>query len=127
MRVTVSGSFHRHMVEIATAVYELTASGVQVLSPIDPRIVAAQGEFLFVASDPILSVRLIQDRHLTAIKNSNFLWLVCPDGYVGLSAAMEVGYAAAIGVPIFATQTPLDLTLQQYVNVVPHFPVAGQL
>ncbi len=31
---------------------------------------------------------------------------------------MEVGFAAAVRVPIFATQPPSDLTLRQYVNVV---------
>jgi hypothetical protein len=119
LNATVSGSFHRHMEAITSAVHELVALNVRVLSPADPRIVAAQGEFLFVASDAIRSVRLVQDRHLESIKAANFLWLVCPDGYVGQSASMEIGYAAAIGVPIFATQLPTDLTLRQYVKLAP--------
>ncbi len=119
LNATVSGSFHRHMGAITTAVHELAALSIRVLSPADPRIVAQQGEFLFVASDPVRSVRLVQDRHLESIRAADFLWLVCPDGYVGQSASMEIGYAAAVGVPIFATQTPCDLTLRQYVKVVP--------
>lgn len=117
LNATVSGSFHRHMEAITSAVHELAALNVRVLSPADPRIVAQQGEFLFVASDPIRSVRLVQDRHLESIKAANFLWLVCPDGYVGQSASMEIGYAAAVGVPIFAAQLPTDLTLRQYVKL----------
>ena len=78
----VSGSFHRHMEAITRAVYELASQGVRVLSPADPRVVAAQGEFLFVASDPVRSVRLVQDRHLDCIRASSFVWLVCPDGSV---------------------------------------------
>jgi hypothetical protein len=104
---------------ITSAVHELATLNVRILSPADPRIVAAQGEFLFVASDPIRSVRLVQDRHLESIKAANFLWLVCPDGYVGQSASMEIGYAAAVGVPIFAMHLPGDLTLRQYVRFVP--------
>ena len=119
LNATVSGSFHRHMGAITAAVHELAALNVRVLSPADPRIVAYQGEFLFVASDPIRSVRLVQDRHLDCIRAANFLWLVCPDGYVGQSASMEIGYAVREGVPIFATHAPLDLTLRQYVKVVP--------
>ena len=119
MAVTVSGSFHRHMSAISSAVYELANAGIRVLSPADPRVVAAQGEFLFVASDPVRSVRLVQDRHLECIRAADFLWLVCPDGYVGQSASMEVGFAAAAGVPIYATHAPSDLTLREYVNVVP--------
>jgi hypothetical protein len=124
LNATVSGSFHRHMDAITAAVHELAALNVRVLSPADPRIVAQQGEFLFVASDPVRSVRLVQDRHLECIKAANFLWLVCPDGYVGQSASMEIGYAAAVGVEIFATHTPADLTLRQYVKLVPSLDAA---
>src|SRR5580704_16482770 len=118
LTATVSGSFHRHMEAITRAVHELAALSVRVLSPADPRIVAFQGEFLFVASDPVRSVRLVQDRHLESIRAANFLWLVCPDGYVGQSASMEIGYAVREGVPIYTTHAPTDLTLRQYVRVV---------
>jgi hypothetical protein len=127
LNATVSGSFHRHMGAITTAVHELAALSVRVLSPADPRIVAEQGDFLFVASDPVRSVRLVQDRHLECISAANFLWLVCPDGYVGQSASMEIGYAAAVGVPILATQTPTDLTLRQYVKIVPTLAAAVRM
>src|SRR5712692_2045419 len=115
----VSGSFHRHMGAISTAVHELASLSVRVLSPADPRIVAAQGEFLYVASDRVRSVRLVQDRHLDCIRAANFLWLVCPDGYVGVSAAMEISAATDAGVPIFAIRAPSDMTLREYVTVVP--------
>jgi len=114
----VSGSFHRHMEVIVAAVHELASLSIRVLSPADPRVVAKQGEFLFVASDRVRSVRLVQDRHLECIRAADLLWLVCPDGYVGQSASMEVGFAAALGVPIFSTHAPGDLTLRQYVTTV---------
>lgn len=123
-KATVSGSFHRHMDAITKAVYQLHALGVRVLSPADPRVVASEGEFLFVASDPTRSVRLVQDRHLESIRCANFLWLVCPDGYVGQSAAMEIGFAAGAGVRIFATHAPADLTLREYVKIVPSISAA---
>lgn len=118
LRAVVSGSFHRHMGAITAAVHELASRSVRVLSPADPRVVAAQGEFLFVASDRVRSVRLVQDRHLECIRAADFVWLICPDGYVGQSASMELGYAAAAGTPIFATHAPVDLTLKEYVTVV---------
>jgi hypothetical protein len=119
LRVAVSGSFHRHMEVITAAVQELTSLSVLVLSPADPRVVAQQGEFLFVASDRVRSVRLVQDRHLESIRAADFLWLVCPDGYVGQSASMELGFAVAGGIPIFSAHAPSDLTLRHYVTVVP--------
>ncbi len=117
LTAAVSGSFHRHMQAISAAVNELAALSVRVLSPADPRIVAHQGEFLFVASDPVRSVRLVQDRHLESIRAADFVWLVCPDGYVGQSASMEIGFAAAARVPIFGAHAPGDLTLRQYVTI----------
>lgn len=119
LSAAVSGSFHRHMDAITSAVHELAALRVRVLSPADPRIVAQQGEFLFVASDRVRSVRLVQDRHLESIRAANFLWLVCPDGYVGQSASLELGAAIMVGVPIFTTRQPLDVTLREYVTIVP--------
>lgn len=124
IRVAVSGSFHRHMSAIASAVEELTARGAQVLSPADPRVVDQHDEFLFVASDRLRSVRLVQDRHLEAIRSADFLWLVSPDGYVGQSASMELGFAAAVGIPIIGLRAPNDLTLRQYVTLVPTLPDA---
>ena len=118
LKAAVSGSFHRHMAAITSAVHELASLGVRVLSPADPRVVAAKGEFLFVASDRHRSVRLVQDRHMDCIKAADFLWLVCPDGYVGVSAAMEVNSARDAEVPIYTTVPPYDVTVREYVTVV---------
>jgi hypothetical protein len=115
------------MEAITAAVHELAAHSVRVLSPADPRIIAQQGEFLFVASDSVRSIRLVQDRHLESIRASDFLWLVCPDGYVGQSASMELGFAAAYGVPIFTTRMPDDWTLREYVKIVPTLSAAVKL
>lgn len=116
LTATVSGSFHRFMPEVERAVHELAARGVRVLSPAYPKVVDHIGEFLFVASDRVRSIRLVQDRHLDSIEASDFLWLVCPGGYVGQSASMELGFAVANDVPVFSTDLPSDLTLRQYVR-----------
>src|SRR5262249_29243935 len=115
-RVTVSGSFHRHMDAISDVVRELTDRGARVLSPANPQVVDREGDFLFVASDRTRSVRMVQDRHLEAVRSSDFLWLVPPDGYVGQSASMEIGFAVANNVPIVGLHLPTDLTLRRYVH-----------
>jgi hypothetical protein len=119
VRATVSGSFHRAMAAIEDAVYALTDGGAHVLSPADPRVVDQFGDFLYVASDRVRAVKLVQSRHLTAIAASDFVWLVAPGGYVGQSGAMEIGYAVANGTPVFASEVPVDLTLRQYVTTLP--------
>src|SRR5207302_985673 len=118
LNATVSGSFHRHMSRIYETVGSLTDAGVKVLSPADPRVVDHHGEFLFVASDLVRSIRLVQDRHIACISVSDFLWLVAPDGYVGTSAAVEIGAAIAAGVEVFCDSEVRDVTLQQYVRRV---------
>lgn len=124
LTATVSGSFHRHMGAISEAVNELAALSVRVLSPADPRIVAQQGEFLFVASDQVRSLRLVQDRHLDCVRSGDFLWLVCPDGYVGVSSSLEIGAAITAQVPVFASRLPSDITLREYVTLVPNISAA---
>jgi hypothetical protein len=124
LTATVSGSFHRHMGAITNAVNELAGLSVRVLSPADPRIVAQQGEFLFVASDQVRSLRLVQDRHLDCVRSGDFLWLVCPDGYVGVSSSLEIGAAITAQVPVFASRLPSDITLREYVTLVPNISAA---
>lgn len=116
LTATVSGSFHRHLESIERAVRALGQLGVYVASPSDPRVVDNVGEFLFVASDRNRSVRMVQDRHLESIAASAFVWLASPDGYVGQSASLEIGFAVAAGIPIYAESLPGDLTLREYVT-----------
>jgi hypothetical protein len=118
MRATVSGSFHHHLPEVTRAVEDLRARGVEVLSPAEPRIVDHLGDFLFVASDRLRSIRLVQDRHVQAIRASDFLWLVAPYGYVGSSASFELGCAYLARIPVFSVDVPADATLREYVRVV---------
>lgn len=124
LKATVSGSFHRHIAGIYEAVGELRARGVAVLSPSDPRVVDNVGEFLFVASDRLRSIRLVQDRHLAAMRASDFLWVVCPDGYTGASTCMEIGAALTAGVPVYASSPALDITVGEYVQRVSGFSEA---
>jgi hypothetical protein len=118
IRGTVSGSFRRAMSAIEDAVYALTDAGVRVLSPADPRVVDQFGDFLFVASDRVRAIKLVQSRHLAAIAASDFVWVVAPEGYIGQSGAMEVGYATAVGTPVYCSEVPIDLTLRQYVTTL---------
>ena len=120
LAATISGSFHRHLTQIFEAVGSLQAAGITVLSPSDPRVVDSAGDFLFVASDRIRSTHLVQERHFQCIKQSSFLLLVAPDGYVGQSAAMEIGFAVASSVPVYCERQPDDTTLSNYVTPIPN-------
>lgn len=126
-QAAVSGSFRRHLSAVQAAVEALRDQGVAVLSPADPHVVDAFGDFVFVSSDRRRSIKGVQSRHLEAIAHSDFLWLVCPDGYVGPSAAMEVGFAVSARVPIYSDVAPSDWTLRQFVTPVGSVQAACEL
>jgi hypothetical protein len=107
------------MPAIYDAVGNLRAAGVDVLSPSDPRVVDSIGDFLFVASDRLRSIKLVEDRHLEAIRASDFLWVVCPDGYTGASTSGEIMAATVLGIPVFSVGLAYDSTIGQYVRRVP--------
>lgn len=114
----VCGSFRRGLAQVQDAVRELTDLGVKVLSPSDPTVVDAFGDFMYVASDRLRNIRVVQNRHFLAVETADFVWLAAPGGYVGLSAAMEIGTAFTAGTPVYTDTAPNDLSVRQYVTVV---------
>lgn len=116
-RVVLSGSFRKDVVGIRRAYEELITNNCQVLSP--HRLEFDNAEFVRDTAEVSLSVKSIQDHHLLALKQADFLWLYAPEGYVGTSAAFEVGFASAIGLPIFSSQKIADAMLREYVHCVP--------
>ncbi len=116
-KVTICGSFHVHINIIQDAIQQFQENDCEVLSPRDARIVAEIGDFLFVESDHYRSVLLVENRHLISIDASDFVWVVAPDGYIGQSTSLEIGYAIAKGKLIFCERIPPDLTLAEYVCV----------
>jgi len=59
----------------------------------------------------------IEARHLDAIQRANFVWLHAPQGYIGPTASLEIGFAHAIGVPVFAKENVKDTVIQSFVHV----------
>lgn len=119
VRVTLSGSFHKDPGKLEREYQELVRNQCQVLSPRtldfnDPAV-------LFVRNrvEERDSVEIIQSHHFQAIALSDFVWLHAPDGYVGLSGAMEIGYAVALNIPVFSSRAPKDETLKHFVQIVP--------
>lgn len=71
-----------------------------------------------MASDKLRSRKMVEDRHLEAIRHSDFLWVVCPDGYTGASTSGDVLAAAVLKVPVFSVDIALDITIGDYVEKV---------
>jgi nucleoside 2-deoxyribosyltransferase len=85
------------------------------------------GEFVRDIAEQRLDTKSIEDAHLVALEQSDMMWLHAPDGYVGCSGALEIGYAIAKGIPVFSNQTVSDVSLREYVRCVPSVYAAKML
>jgi NTP pyrophosphatase (non-canonical NTP hydrolase) len=117
LTVAVCGTFHRDLDGLRRAVTRLRVQ-FEVLSPRSLDFVDPDAPFVRSASEAAESDRAIEDRHLVAMREADLVWLHAPDGYVGASAAMELGHAAALGIPVFATALPSDPVLAAVVVCV---------
>jgi NTP pyrophosphatase (non-canonical NTP hydrolase) len=114
----LSGSFRKDLVGLRREFEELRDLGFRILSPTNTNAVNERDGFVFMEGEETAAPETIELRHLDAIRNSAFVWLHAPDGYVGPSAALEIGFARASGVPVYSRFLPTDKVLQQLVETV---------
>jgi hypothetical protein len=126
LRATLSGSFHKDPDGLDRSYRELARNQCQILSPRSLEFEDAGVLFVrhTIETD---DVGIIQKHHLQAIALSDFLWVHAPDGYIGTSVAMEIGYAYANGTPVFSSQVPKDEMLKHFVKNVPSVFAAIEL
>lgn len=117
LRVVLCGSFRRDPQGLRRAFIRL-GERHEVLSPHGLDFVNPGSEFVRLAHEADDSVDDIEQRHLRAITDADFVWLHAPAGYVGSSASLEIGHAQALGVPVFSDTTPADATLAALVRTV---------
>ncbi len=104
VRVTVSGSFRKHWTDIDAVRKKLIERGGKVMSPVNGPPVLENDGFVFLRSD-VGSPDDLERGHLSAIRKSDLLYIVNPEGYLGNSVALEIGYALAWDVPIWSSET----------------------
>lgn len=119
MSVTICGTFNLALSTVADEVEYFRGAGLLVLSPIDPTPAEVVAGFRYIASDRHRDPMLVESRHLQAVATSEFVWLVAPDGYVGVSAATEVAYAAGRGVPVYTLADVVEPAVAALVRKVP--------
>lgn len=117
LATVLCGSFRRDPVGLQLE-FEALGRRFHLLSPNSVDFVDFDEEFVRLAGQTNQPSHEIEHEHLSALRNADFVWLFAPDGYVGTSASMEVGYAHASGVPIFADKQPLDDVVAAMVTVV---------
>jgi NTP pyrophosphatase (non-canonical NTP hydrolase) len=116
--VVLSGSYRRDFEGLRRTYEELKDLDCDVLSPSNVNAVNELDGFVYMRGEEQQPPDAIEARHLDAIQRSQFMWLHAPGGYVGTSAALEVGFAHAVGIPVFAKESVDDLILRGFVQVV---------
>jgi len=104
--VTICGSFRRGQDQLHQAHQELLDHGCIILSPKALHWVAETEGFVFAEHELHSTPAEVEERHLKTIDEADMIWLHNPDGHLGISAAVEIGYAHAVGTPVFS-QRPL--------------------
>lgn len=118
LTVVLCGSFRRNPEELRREHDLLVESGCLVLSPDNLDWVEEREGFVLAADELGKDPGQIEASHLAAMRQADFVWLHAADGYVGRSAAMELGYAYALGLRVFAEADPDDLGLRGLVETV---------
>ncbi len=116
LRAVLSGSFHRDPEGLHILYDELALANCQILSPFTPVFDNRTEGFVQTEGEKMLGEGELEQRHLAAIAHADFVWLHCPEGYVGRSAAFEIGFAFAKGIPVFAKQPPQEKVFQHFVS-----------
>ncbi len=123
-QVVLSGSYRKDFESLKATYEELLDLGCRVLSPSNVTAVRETNGFVFMKGEESQSPDSIEGRHLDAIQKANFVWLHAPQGYIGPTASLEVGFAKAIGVPVFAKEPVKDPVIHSFVEVLPSLAAA---
>jgi len=116
--VVISGSFRRSFDGISKTVKMFEDMGIDVLSPKASKVTNPGEEFAILETDDTNDPKTLEQRHLDAITASDALYLYNPDGYIGDSSKMELGWAIALGKPIFCKEPVEDSTLRLFSGTV---------
>jgi NTP pyrophosphatase (non-canonical NTP hydrolase) len=117
--IVISGTFRKDQHGLKLAYEQLSDLGFRILSPTSVAIESEADGFVFMDGESRFSPEDIESAHLNAIQQAALIWLHAPDGYVGASGSLEVGFARAIGVPVYSQHVLADPILRSFVTVVP--------
>lgn len=115
--VTLIGSYRKDPAKLQNIFSELS-SKFELLVPQSIDFVDVSEEFVKAPHEVDRTIKEIEDDTLEAIRQSDFVWLFAPSGYVGTSASFELGFAYSIGVPVFTDVKLQDSMLETMVTDV---------
>ena len=116
--VVLCGTYRKDPEGLRRTFERLTDSGFSILSPSNPFIETEEHGFVYMRHENVRSPEQIESRHLDAIQKADFVWFFAPEGYVGPTGALEVGFARANGIPVYSDTPLTDVTIKSFVQIV---------
>lgn len=116
--VVLCGTYRKDPEALRRTFENLKDSGFQVLSPTNPYIETEEQGFVYMRHESMQTPDRIENKHLDAIQRADFVWFFAPEGYVGPTGALEVGFARASGIPVYTDTALKDMTIKNFVEVV---------
>lgn len=116
-KVVICGSYHRDLDGLKKLFRELEITGCRILSPLSVDFINGSDSVVKLDSESKFNILELEKYHLRAIDEADLVWLHCPNGYVGISAAFEIGYCKAINKPVFCKQTPEDEMIASLISL----------
>lgn len=116
--IVLCGTYRKDVEGLRRSFEQLKDLGFNVLSPSNIDIVKERNGFVYMEGEEAETAEQLELKHLDAIERARVVWLHAPEGYVGPTAALELGFAKASGIPIFATSRPKDEAFSSFVTVV---------
>ena len=116
-KVTISGSYRKHLERILVAKRRFEELGATVLRPDTEEIVGSESALVRLQGDPD-DLRAVQLLQLEAIAQSDIVYVVNPGGYVGASATLEVGDARRGGAFIVTAEPAFEEAVAAVVSGV---------
>jgi len=109
--VTISGSSRKHLEYILKIKGKLEVQGTKVLSPKFTEPKNPGERFVVFAGEEGLGPLELERHHLKSIFESDALIVCDPEGYVGASALLEIGFTNAIGRRVIFVEKPEEFIL----------------
>ncbi len=114
LQVILHGSFGQHFEQIRAVAGVFRTAGVEILAPKSLEITALKDSFLLLENEENLDPRYVELQYLHQLQKlgpNGFSYFVNPGGYIGRSAAFELGIALASNVPCYFSHKPKDLPI----------------
>ena len=102
-RATFSGSYTKALKEIGRKLDEFSRAGIEVLAPENARYSHTVVDFVYLEGEKGSPLERERE-HLSLIARSDLLYVVNPKGYLGKSTLIEIGYAVALGIPVYSME-----------------------